>query len=275
MHATGYYGLAACTLCRQTRVHCFSVDEVILPCPRCDREIAFDTGLGKQTACPHCHTSHALPSFPRTESRQILVCYACLRAGQAAIDRDTFVGIVAWEPAQSGHTMEMPIEPAPESNRDATAPILLAGGTSAMLPTGPEAPLFPIGPRGPLYAAAAARYGFEHVIVARRPFEPGRPDRDWEAVRVPQAQLFELLRTPSYGTWQGEHWLFCCQQPMVYLGDWSTSDFERHAGEGKGRALFDVVVPDAGDWLWGHRGAGINVFRCLVCGQLDSHWDFD
>ncbi len=89
---------------------------------------------------------------------------------------------------------------------------------------------------------------------------------DWEAVRVPQAHLVELLQTPSYSTWQGENWLFCCQQPMVYLGAWTADDFERHAGEGKGRALFDVVVPDAVEWLWHHGGASIYVFRCPACG---------
>jgi hypothetical protein len=160
----------------------------------------------------------------------------------------------------------MPFEPDPEPDREARPPILLADGTTWMLP---------LGPKRPLYAAPAARYGFEHLVVAHKPFEPGGRDLDWEAVRVPQVHLMELLRTPAYGTWQGEHWLFCCQQPMVYLGDWSPQDFEQYAGVGKGRALFDVVVPDAVDWLWGHGGAGIYVFRCVACGRLDGHWDFN
>src|SRR5262249_55278095 len=51
---------------------------------------------------------------------------------------------------------------------------------------------------------------------------PIDPDEDWYAVRVPQEHLVELLRTPTYGTWQGERWLFCCKRPMTYLGEWAT-----------------------------------------------------
>jgi uncharacterized protein CbrC (UPF0167 family) len=244
-HAKGYYaGLADCALCGQTRAHCFAVDELILPCIRCDREMAFNTRSDKQVSCPHCDTTQPPLAAPRDQYRHILVCYACLRAGRAAFAHDTVVGIVTWEPAQAGHTLEMPVKPEPE-------------------------------PQEAHYAASASQYGFEHVIVARKPWESGGPDMDWEAVRVPQPLLMELLRTPSYSTWQGEHWLFCCKQPMVYLGDWGPADFEQYAGAGNGRALFETVAPDTDYWLWGHGGAGIYVFRCRACGRLDSHCDFD
>lgn len=62
---------------------------------------------------------------------------------------------------------------------------------------------------------------------------------------------------------------------MVYLGDWKAGDFEQYAGAGKGRALFETVVPDVFNGLWGDGGAGIYVFRCPACGRLDSHWDQD
>lgn len=62
---------------------------------------------------------------------------------------------------------------------------------------------------------------------------------------------------------------------MVCLGNWTAGDFERHSGEGKGRALVDVVMPDAVDWLWRRSDAGIYVFRCPNCGRLGSHWDND
>ncbi len=81
-------------MCGQTRTHCFGVDEVILPCPQCDRDMAFDTELGKQTACPHCNTAHVLPTLPPNQYQHILLCYACLRAGWA-FDHNTVVGIVA------------------------------------------------------------------------------------------------------------------------------------------------------------------------------------
>jgi uncharacterized protein UPF0167 len=171
-----------------------------------------------------------------------------------------------WEPAQAGHTLEMPVKPKPEPDLVERPPVLLADGSSIMLPIEPE--------RSP-YTDSAIQYGFEHVIVARKPWEPGGPDMDWEAVRVPQAYLMELLRTPTYSTWQGEYWLFCCQRPMVYLGDWGPADFERYAGEGNGRALFETVAPDTDYWLWGHGGSGIYVFRCPACGRLGCHCDFD
>jgi hypothetical protein len=265
-NASDYKGLATCVLCGQTRVHCFGVNEVIVPCSHCDCDMAFDTRQDEQMTCPRCGVTHMLPALPRDQYRKILVCYACLRAGRAAFDHDTIVGMVAWEHVQAGHTLELPVEPEPEPDRQARPPTLLADGTSVMLPIGPE---------GPLYAGPAARQGFEHVVVARRPFGPGGPELDWEAVRVPQVHLVELLRTPSYSTWQGERWLICCLQPMVYVGEWTAHDFEQYAGAGKGRALFDAIVPDTFDGLWGNGSAGIYVFRCTACGRLDCHWDLD
>ncbi len=46
------------------------------------------------------------------------------------------------------------------------------------------------------------------------------PEEDWYGVRVPNQHLFELLRTPTFSSWQGERWLFCCKRPMTYVGDW-------------------------------------------------------
>ena len=47
---------------------------------------------------------------------------------------------------------------------------------------------------------------------------PIDPEEDWYGVRVPGEHLWELLRTPGFHSWQGERWLFCCRQPMTYLG---------------------------------------------------------
>jgi uncharacterized protein CbrC (UPF0167 family) len=264
--ASGYVGLATCVLCGQTRVYCFHVDEIVLPCTTCDREMAWSTWLDEQTTCLRCDTTQPLLALPRDESRQIRVCYACVRDGRATMRKDTVLGMVAWEPAQASHTLAMPVEADAEPDHEAPPPVVLTDGTSVMLPSEPKRSRD---------EEAAARYGFELVIVARKPFERGGPDMDWKAVRVPREQLMELLRTPAYGTWQGERWLFCCQQPMVYLGDWHPEDFERYAGAGKGRALFEELASDYDHWLWGHGGAGIYVFRCAACGRLDCHCDFD
>ena len=42
----------------------------------------------------------------------------------------------------------------------------------------------------------------------------------YKAAIIPSEQLWELLRTPDYGSWQGGVWLFCCSRPMTYLGHW-------------------------------------------------------
>ncbi len=95
-------------------------------------------------------------------------------------------------------------------------------------------------------------------------------------VRVPQEHLFELLRTPSYVTWQGECWLFCCEEPMVYLGSWGQDEFTNHALDGDGKALFDKIVEGGNLALWEgklHDATGIYVFRCNKCNRLRAQWD--
>lgn len=108
--------------------------------------------------------------------------------------------------------------------------------------------------------------GYETVVM----------DDGWLAARVERDWLFELVRTPSYSTWQGEQWQFCCQRPMIYLGAWTSADFDAHAPDGDGRALFAQTIPDASDALWTgrlHDVAGVYVFRCPQCASLKGHWD--
>jgi uncharacterized protein CbrC (UPF0167 family) len=107
-------------------------------------------------------------------------------------------------------------------------------------------------------------------------FEMVPKEDDWVAARLPPEVMFELLRTPTYSTWQGECWLFCCKQPMIYLGSWEREDFTRNAPDNDGRALFASVVPDFQPEMWdGHFGdcTSYYVFRCSRCGHLRSHWD--
>ena len=63
--------------------------------------------------------------------------------------------------------------------------------------------------------------------VEKSDFELVPKSDGWVGARVPQEYLFELLRTPSYLTWQGEKWLFCCQKPMIYLGNWGQNELQR------------------------------------------------
>jgi uncharacterized protein CbrC (UPF0167 family) len=100
---------------------------------------------------------------------------------------------------------------------------------------------------------------------------------DWIGVRLPEDIMFELLRTPTYGTWQGECWLFCCCYPMTFLGEWHQDQFNRRADDGNGEHLFYAVVQDVPANSWealGHVLAAY-VFECKRCGKLRAHWDSD
>jgi len=115
--------------------------------------------------------------------------------------------------------------------------------------------------------------GFERVRLD--------PEEEWYGARVPKEHLFELLRTPAYNTWQGENWLFCCRQPMTYLGEWANLMNSHHRPDDP-RAFFDQIAPDEQwrEWLWrrlesGRQGAGLYVFRCKACGRHRSGWDTD
>lgn len=102
-------------------------------------------------------------------------------------------------------------------------------------------------------------------------------EEDWFAARLPSEVMFELLRTPTYSTWQGERWLFCCRRPMVYVGDWTEDDFDRHAPDGDGRAHLLRVIDDAYPEMWGGLGRTVStyVFRCPACGRHRGHFDMD
>ena len=99
---------------------------------------------------------------------------------------------------------------------------------------------------------------------------------DWTGVRLPHSVMYELLRTPTYSTIQGDCWLFCCRCPMVYVGEWSRDEFTRRAPDGDGRRYFSRVVRDTVPGLWEeelHDVTGVYVFRCPACGAYSAHWD--
>jgi uncharacterized protein CbrC (UPF0167 family) len=110
---------------------------------------------------------------------------------------------------------------------------------------------------------------------------PINAEEDWYAARVPEAHLWELLRTPTFNTWQGEQWLFCCKQPMTYVGNWN--DLAK-PGQSRDelRELFDSLSLDdeIKDLAWegiecGSSSVCIYVFRCRACGRRQASWDMD
>ena len=107
---------------------------------------------------------------------------------------------------------------------------------------------------------------------------PIDPAEDWYGVRIPQEHLFELLRTPAYGTWQEERWLFCCKRPMTYVGEWANV-LKSPRPPGDARAFFEQIL-DPGeaskDWLWdaitrGSGSVGLYVFHCKACGRYRAN----
>jgi uncharacterized protein CbrC (UPF0167 family) len=120
--------------------------------------------------------------------------------------------------------------------------------------------------------------GVTHGIpgLARSDFELVPKESDWVGARLPDTTMFELLRTPTYLTIQGEQWLFCCKAPMVFVGSWSRDRFTKEAPDGDGRAYFESIVADPVPGLWEdqlHDATGIYVFRCPACRRLKAHWD--
>jgi uncharacterized protein CbrC (UPF0167 family) len=191
-------------------------DAIIVACPSCRAENALDVFDATSAPCTRCSTGLEFPSL----SGPVLACADCLRAGRAAINHNTELGMVGWQHACQGWTHGLPLAP--------------------------------------------------------RGWETSEPDQDgWSRVRVPRELLENLVRTPEYPTIQGERWLFCCKEPMVYLGEWSRARFTQEARDGDGERLFGEIVEDVGPDLWGNDflDDGVYVFECDRCGKRRAHWD--
>jgi uncharacterized protein CbrC (UPF0167 family) len=120
--------------------------------------------------------------------------------------------------------------------------------------------------------------GMTHGIpgMSRPDFELVDGEDGWVRARLPQAVMFELLRTPNYSSIQGERWQFCCKQPMVFIGTWSRERFKTEAENDDGESLLNELVQDVVPGLWEdrlHDITGIYVFRCAECGRRTGHWD--
>jgi uncharacterized protein CbrC (UPF0167 family) len=167
--ASDYAGQAACRLCLGKDHYCFELgigDALIRSCPACGVQNGLDAHDRVDAPRRSCDTPVPFQESLRAK-KQLLVCYECLRAGKAAMTKDTEFGMVSWDQAFRGVTNGVP------------------GLTTDQ---------------------------FEVVPIDQ--------DEGWYGVSVPGEHLWELLRTPGFHSWQGEQWLFCCRQPMSYLGGW-------------------------------------------------------
>ena len=177
-------------------------------------------------------------------------CYACFRKGRVTTSRDTELGSIDTESAPSGLTQGIP--------RDLE---LDARGTEVVLDEEPEKVAEP--------------------AVEGAPAAP--LEEPWMRFRVAPDKLVELLRTPSYSTWQGESWLFCCASPMIFVGSVRPIQLEAWATEA-GKSIEDVIAgllaPETvdaeafcKDMVRGSRS--VYAFRCASCKKRRAHWDRD
>lgn len=113
------------------------------------------------------------------------------------------------------------------------------------------------------------RTDFELVPI---PVEEGFEDEgQWMRARVERLYLLELVGTPSYMTWQGERWLFCCKRPMTFIGRWTKKDFTARAKAGEEVTPRSALGQEASFALGD--GHSAPMFRCTVCSRRRGHAD--
>ena len=125
--------------------------------------------------------------------------------------------------------------------------------------------------------------GFRELTKPGYELVPIRDDRGNRriAARLPIATMLELLHTPSYVTSQGVNWLFCCGEPMTYVGEWTPSDLRMIAPNGGPDFFQQPVGGPAGldvDQMCECLDSGdmdVYGFRCLSCGSHSAHYDID
>jgi uncharacterized protein CbrC (UPF0167 family) len=102
--ASGYIGTAACLLCGARGRHCFELGvgvQVVVGCKRCGAQNGLDASEDTVEPCRSCG---APVQFLLDSDEEAAVCYQCLRAGEAAIVKDTASGMVDWDEANEGTT---------------------------------------------------------------------------------------------------------------------------------------------------------------------------
>lgn len=97
-----------CSLCGGTHPACFELSigsAVVLKCTSCGKE----NGLDADDRCDgNCHACGSGVTFPPIPEERILCCYPCLRAGRAAITKDTVFGMISFDQVVEGLTHGIP-----------------------------------------------------------------------------------------------------------------------------------------------------------------------
>lgn len=138
--------------------------------------------------------------------------------------------------------------------------------------------------RGSIYCTADVKYLCPHCIASGAaaakfdagfiqdadPLTPGATDA--------QAKTKELFqRTPGYFSWQGAHWLTCCDDYCEFLGDVGTKELQ---DLGIADEVFEeyslrseFAVEDVRDCLIAGGDTAGYLFRCLHCGKYKIYVD--
>lgn len=93
-----------------------------------------------------------------------------------------------------------------------------------------------------------------------------------------QAKTEELFkRTPGYFSWQGEHWLACCDDYCEFLGDVGTKELEEMGIADKVFAEYalrgEFAVGDVQSYLIAGGDMAGYLFRCTRCGKYKIQVD--
>ncbi|MFL5734539.1 MAG: CbrC family protein [Chloroflexia bacterium] len=95
-------------MCGKKGRHCFDLElrgEVVVWCHVCETENALDVTNAPDGPCRNCG---AVVKYPLESDEEAQVCYQCLRAGHAALRKDTVLGMVCWDEANAGLTYGLP-----------------------------------------------------------------------------------------------------------------------------------------------------------------------
>jgi len=89
--ACNYLGIANCSICEASGVHCFRVHHLLVPCPKCKTTLTLDTFRPY-----HCYSCgfelEPLPRGPEAKNG----CYGCLRDLRFVITKGTELGRISY-----------------------------------------------------------------------------------------------------------------------------------------------------------------------------------
>jgi uncharacterized protein len=91
-------------------------------------------------------------------------------------------------------------------------------------------------------------------------------------------KIDELLkRTPGYFSWQGEHWLACCNDFCAYIGDVGTEELETMGIADEVFEEYDELneYENAREYLVKAGSMAGYLFKCLHCGKYHIWVDAD